>query len=362
MAFGRNKYCQNAAACHILSPMKIEKTYWWEELPENELLQVRLCDLELDFKKAPHISLALAQLKKEIEKKGLSFKPHFWISDEWFSPDTMPGIAIPFYLFHPKLIKLEKNFIGKVEGLRPDHFMKLLRHETGHAFESAYRIRKNKLRSELFGESSTPYPNEYEARPFSKNYVRHLEENYAQAHPDEDFAETFAVWLTPGSDWKNIYFGTGAYEKLMGMQNLMKDIQGKRALVRNRKRMDAIENDKRTIREYLMSKKKRILKKSLLSSKYRLNKLFTPVRSHPRSIEAHQALIKHKKMIIGSIAKNTNQYQYNVERMFKNLVRECRANKLHLKMKSKDFEVRLKKELTKNALLYFEEGHHRILM
>lgn len=342
--------------------MKNESKYWWEDLPENELLKVRLCDLELDFRKAPHITLGLDRLKKEIALKGLSFNPHFWISDEWFSPDSMPGIAIPFYLFHPKLIKLEKSFIGKVEGLRPDHFMKLLRHETGHAFESAYRLRKNKLRNELFGDSHTPYPNEYEARRFSKNFVKHLEENYAQAHPDEDFAETFAVWLTPGSDWRNVYFGTGAFEKLQGLQSLMKDIQGKRALVRNRKRVDPIEKDKRTVREYLMNKKKRILKKSLLSSKYRLNRLFTADKSHPKTPEAHLALIKHKKMIIGSIAKNTNQYQYNIERMFNSLVRECRANKLHLKFKSRDFEVRLKKELTKNALLYFEEGHHRILM
>jgi hypothetical protein len=28
---------------------------------------------------------------------------------------------------------------------------------------------------------------------------------YAQKHPDEDWAETFAVWLTPGRDWRHEY-------------------------------------------------------------------------------------------------------------------------------------------------------------
>jgi hypothetical protein len=36
-------------------------------------------------------------------------------------------------------------------------------------------------------------------------FVRHLPGWYAQKHPDEDWAETFAVWMTPGANWKEEY-------------------------------------------------------------------------------------------------------------------------------------------------------------
>jgi len=342
--------------------IKIHSPFWWESLTDTELLRVRLCDLELSLENAPHVSMALNRLHRELENKKIAFQPHAWISDEWFSPDSMPGIAIPFYLLHPKLIRLEKNYIGKVEGLKPDHFMKLLRHETGHAIESAYHTRKHPLRIELFGPSEIPYPSQYTAKRYSKNFVKHLEENYAQAHPDEDFAETFAVWLTPGSKWKEQYIGTKALDKLLGMNSLMKEIQLQEPILTNQRRLEPIEKDKRTLREYFMAKKRRILVRSLLSSQFKMNRIFTPVKEHPRSPSAHSVLRRHKKELIVAVAEKTNQYHYNIERMFNHLVKDCKQNKLHLKVRASEAKVKLEKELVRNAKTYFEKGHHRIIM
>ncbi|PIP93854.1 MAG: hypothetical protein COW00_04660 [Bdellovibrio sp. CG12_big_fil_rev_8_21_14_0_65_39_13] len=342
--------------------VKTDDTFWWENLSDSELLSVRLCDLELSIDKAPHVLMALNRLNRELEHKKISFRPYAWISDEWFSPDSMPGIAIPFYLLHPKLIRLEKSYMGNIEGLKPEHFIKLLRHETGHAIESAYHTRKHPLRIELFGRSDIPYPSKYTAKKYSKNYVKHLEENYAQSHPDEDFAETFAVWLAPGSNWKDQYAGTKALDKLLGMDSLMKEIQLQRPILTNQRRLEPIEKDKRTLREYFMAKKKRLLAKSLLSSKFNLNKLFTPVKEHPRSLEAHNILRRHKKELIEAVAQKTNQYHYNIERMFNHLVKDCKQNKLHLKVRASEAKVKLEKELVRNAKTYFEKGHHRIVM
>ena len=67
---------------------------------------------------------------------------------------------------------------------------------------------------ELFGPFFRAYRDDYRPVPFSKKYVRHIEGWYAQKHPDEDFAETFAVWLTPRSPWRRQYKGWPAMRKL----------------------------------------------------------------------------------------------------------------------------------------------------
>ena len=144
----------------------------------------------------------LQDLYEELEQRDLRIRPHVWLSDEWFSPDTTPGIAIPFYLAHPRLMRLERKMIIDVEGGTRRDCMRILRHETGHVIQNAFRLQRRRRWQELFGNSSTRYPSFYRPNPASKNYVQHLRLWYAQSHPDEDFAETFAVWLKPRSDWR----------------------------------------------------------------------------------------------------------------------------------------------------------------
>ena len=126
----------------------LKSKLWWENLEDSELLDVRLCDLELNLKKSP-LNLHILKLQSELDKKGLRFKPHFWISDDWFSPDRIPGVAIPFYLLHPRLIELEKKHTGLVEGDKPAEFMKLIRHEAGHAIQHKQEYAPLNLRMSL---------------------------------------------------------------------------------------------------------------------------------------------------------------------------------------------------------------------
>ena len=89
-----------------------------------------------------------------------------------------------------------------------------LRHEAGHAFNYAYRLYRTPEWRDLFGPFRRPYRDDYHPVPFSRRFVRHIAGWYAQKHPDEDFAETFAVWLTPRSQWRKRYKGWGALAKL----------------------------------------------------------------------------------------------------------------------------------------------------
>ena len=120
-------------------------------------------------------------------------------------------LGIPFYLADPKLQKIEKA-VDALENER--QIMMYMRHEAGHVFNYAYRLYTTPEWRDLFGPFFRTYRDDYRPVPFSKHFVRHIEGWYAQKHPDEDFAETFAVWLTPRSPWRRQYKGWPAIRKL----------------------------------------------------------------------------------------------------------------------------------------------------
>jgi len=178
----------------------------WTTLSDDKLLDIRMCDLHLSIE-GTEIEPRITQLNSELEARGLHFKPHYYLSDEWFTPDGVPGIAIPFYLAHPRLAKLEEAEMLEVEGGDFESCLRILRHEAGHAIDNAYRLRRRPTRRRLFGNPATDYPEYYTPKPYSKSFVQHLDHWYAQSHPDEDFAETFAVWLDQSSLWGTRYAG-----------------------------------------------------------------------------------------------------------------------------------------------------------
>ncbi len=164
--------------------------------------------------------------RRELRARGIRLAPHVWLAEEWFSPDGVPGFAVPFYLAHPRLARLERAMTGHVEGGNSNWLMRILRHEAGHAIDNAYRLRRQSRWREVFGPSSLPYPNRYRARPGSRRYVHHLGDWYAQAHPTEDFAETFAVWLQSRRSWRRDYAEWPAMHKLTLVDELMRKVAG----------------------------------------------------------------------------------------------------------------------------------------
>src|SRR5579864_9070237 len=206
----------------------------WVRLSDEELLKVRFCDLKLSIERSP-LARHVRRLYQDLERRGLPVRPHMWLSEEWFSPDGVPGIAVPFYLAHPRLERLERRIMGEAEGGNTRLLRRILRHEAGHALDNAYRLRRRRRWREVFGPASLPYPARYRARAGSRRYVHHLGEWYAQAHPTEDFAETFAVWLTPRSGWRKSYAGWPALHKLQAVDELMASVRGRRAPGRPRR-------------------------------------------------------------------------------------------------------------------------------
>jgi hypothetical protein len=190
---------------------------------DEELLKLRFRDLGLHIK-GTWLEERVVALYAELSSRGLVFRPPCYLADEWLTPDNEPVIGIPFYLAHPRLKELEQKMMHDVEGGDVASCMKLLRHEAGHAINYAYRLYNKKEWKRLFGPFAKEYPDRYKYQPYSKSFVIHLDDGYAQYHPDEDFAETFAVWLAPEGNWQKKYAGWKALEKLSYVDALMKSI------------------------------------------------------------------------------------------------------------------------------------------
>jgi hypothetical protein len=199
----------------------------WETV-RYELLNTRICDLGLQIEDSP-VEPFVQRLYRELEVKALKFRPRFYLTDGWGCPDEVPVIGIPFYLADERLFRIEEEQTGEIE--TDSMVMMLLRHEAGHAINYAYQLYENPEWSEMFGPFSQPYRDNFRPNPFSRQFVRHIVHHqygrtYAQKHPDEDFAETFAVWLTPRSSWRRKYRYWPALRKLEFVDQLMRGLRG----------------------------------------------------------------------------------------------------------------------------------------
>ncbi len=180
----------------------------FEKAPPDvqEILTKPIKELGLKLEGSP-LERYVQQLYRELERKGLrQFRPLCYLTDEWGCPSGEPVIGIPFYLANPKLARLEKEMNDLEDGRE---IMMYLRHEAGHAFNYAYELYKTPEWRDLFGPFRRPYRDDYRPVPFSRRFVRHIAGWYAQKHPDEDFAETFAVWLTPRLELAETLRGLG---------------------------------------------------------------------------------------------------------------------------------------------------------
>jgi len=291
----------------------------WAQLPDDELLQIRVCDLGLSV---PGTALAerVERLYAELADRAVAFRPPCYLADEWLCPDKMPAIGIPFYLAHPRLTALERRMMLEAEGDTQEWCMRLLRHEAGHALNYAYRLYRRTRWRELFGRFSAPYSDAYYSRPYSRRFVQHLDDNYAQAHPDEDWAETFAVWLDPSGDWRARYKGWPALRKLEYVNQTMARAGGLAPLVTTYTAHWSADSMKATLKTYY-DRKRRAL--GLGFPGYydpALTRLFPPAPTGP---SAAQFLQRHRRHLTRNVARWSHQRVYDVDKLVRRLAARC---------------------------------------
>ena len=333
----------------------------WADLPDEALLDLRLCDLGLAIE-GSWLEDRVAKLCDELQARGLAFRPHVWLSAEWFSPDGVPGIAIPFYLAHPRLMRLERAQMLEVEGGTPDWCLKILRHEAGHAFDNAYALRRRRRRVRLFGSPSTPYPDFYLPRPYSKSFVLHLDSWYAQSHPDEDFAETFAVWLTPDSDWRRRYGDWRAIRKLEYMDKLMREVAGRQPVERTRRRVEPLERLRTTLRKHYARKRAHYGVDYPDFYDRDLRRLFSDAPEYRKNPKASRVMQQVRREVRRNIAECTGSYQYTIDRVIEDMIARARELNLRLKHPLDRTKVDFTILVTVQTMNYLHSGRHRVAL
>jgi hypothetical protein len=296
---------------------------WWAKLDDEALLDLRFNDLGLKLEESP-LQPALGRLDRELERRGLRFRPHVWLSVEWFCPDGVPGFAIPFYLAHPRLAALERRQMHEVEGGNARWLQRILRHETGHAIDNAYRFRLRRRWKQVFGPASRPYPTRYAPRTTSRNYVMHLGHWYAQSHPAEDFAETFAVWLAPNSTWRADYEHWHALRKLRYVDELMVEVRDERPPVRARTRVEPLETNRSTLREHYAGKLSYADRTETRRYDVRLRRVFGPMAQNPGRPAAATFLRQVRPELTRLLVRRSRLHPYLVHHVMRMVIRRTR--------------------------------------
>jgi hypothetical protein len=330
-------------------------------LPDQELLDWRLCDLNLTIEGTP-LESRLEKLYDEIAQRGIEFRPHAWLSTEWFSPDGVPGIAAPFYLAHPRLARLERKQLLEVEGGSEDWCLRILRHEAGHCLDTAYRLHRRRRWRETFGNYSAPYPEHYKPKPYSKSYVLHLEPWYAQCHPAEDFAETFAVWLKPRSRWRAQYEGWPALKKLEYVDELMAEIAHERPVVNSRRHVEPLRTLKKTLREHYQERRDRYGIDTPNMFDNHLRKLFSDAPEHADQPSAAAFLGRIRPELRRIVSQWTGEYRYTIDQVLGELIERCRELKLRRHRPFRESKKDALVLLTVLTMNYIHSGHHRIAL
>jgi putative zinc-binding metallo-peptidase len=333
----------------------------WTTLGDEKLLEVRMCDLALTIA-GTELEPRIAQLNAELEARGLRFKPQYYLADEWFTPDGVPAVAIPFYLAHPRLAKLENSQMLEVEGADYEACMRILRHEAGHAIDNAYLLRRRPTRRRLFGNPATEYPEYYTPKPYSKSFVHHLDHWYAQSHPDEDFAETFAVWLDPTSLWATRYAGWPAQRKLEYMDRLMREVARKRPLVTSTRQVDPLRRLRKTLGEHYKKKREHYGLDHPDFYESDLRNLFSDSPQYAKNMAAARFVRRIRKDVRTTVASFTDSYQYTIDQLLSKIIDRCRELNLRLTDSEESTKIDFMVFLTVQTMNYLHSGRHRVAL
>ena len=296
---------------------------------DETLLGERLCDLPI---KLEHTLMArrVARLHGELRRRGIVALPHAWLSEEFFSPEGVLGFAIPFYLAHPRLMRLERSQMLEVEGAGEAECRRILRHEAGHAIDDAYAFSSRSRYRDLFGDPEAPYPDSYKPRPESRDYVVNLANWYAQAHPVEDFAETFAIWLNPHIDWRADYKDWPALGKLEYVDGLMREIAGTPPAAPNTCEVEPLRRVRRKLGEHYEVKRTYYAWDWPANYDQDLRRIFS---DDPKDVDAPAAtrfLHRIRPLLRTRIATGTGVHAYAVDQLLRQMI--ARAQKLGLRV------------------------------
>ena len=333
--------------------MAATEAYPWENLSDEALLDTRIKDFKLTIS-GSDISELVEILYSELAGKNLSFRPDFYLADEWFVLEGKTSIGIPFYLAHPRLKALEEKMMLECEGGTRSECLKLLRHEAGHAAFYAYRLGKSRRIKTLFGPSPEQPPSSYRPKPYSRSFVRHLDNWYAQAEPDEDFAETFAVWLNPESNWREYYKGWPALKKLKGVDTVLTRLMGRHASIKKDRSFSAARSRLKLGAYY--ARKQKLYAQDYPDFYDRDLKVIFSVDGVGSGESALDFMRRNRRVIVDKVAQWSGEKKFIVNNLYKRLMERSRQLKMRLRSGPEESLLEITAYLTSMASNYLYTG------
>src|SRR5262249_14259392 len=330
-----------------------------DDLTDQQLLKMRLCDLPVRIE-GSLLESRIKRLFEELRSRSIRFRPYYWLSEEWFTPDNLPGFAIPFYLAHPRLIRLDRSQMKQAEGSTEAECMRILRHETGHALGNAFHVHTRKAWKDAFGSFQTPYPDWYQPQPGSRDYVLNLDAWYAQAHPAEDFAETFAVWLKQGTYWQSRYEGWGAQRKLTYLDELMAELAEKQTKRLSHREVESLPTLKKPLRDHYRRKREYYTIHWPASYERNLYRVFSSEARHRSDPSAAQFLRHIRRDICEIVARGTGIHLYTINHIVKHMIVRSRSLNLRLTIPQEEARQLTIVALTMQVMQVLRTGYHRI--
>ena len=330
----------------------------WASLSDQELLERRISELGLRLE-GTALEPLIWQLYDELSAHGLAFHPRpVGIGEiNAIVPVGVPAIFVPFFLVHDRLRALERTMMLEVEGGTAEWFMKLMRHEAAHAYAYAYQLARKKKWRQIFGRTSREEtPDSYRPRPFSRSYVVNLDDWYAQSHSDEDFAETFAVWLTPGLDWRTRYAGWKALQKLEYVDELMRSLAGTPPVHAPKYR--AAEYNCLNVKLKTYYARKRKLYEDTYPDFYDadLRQLFPAEPAGTERIKASAYLSQRRRRLMNSVCQWTNEKKYRVNKLLARLIQRCDQLELRVRNDDPQQDFRVSSFITTLVMNYLFTG------
>jgi len=320
----------------------------------NLLLDKRICDLGLELK-GSRVERYIDRLKRDLLRRKITrWTPSFYLTDEWGCPSGQPVIGVPFYLADTKLSAIERQ-LNDLEDDRD--IMMYLRHEAGHAYNYAYRLYTTPEWREMFGPWRRPYRDHYRPKPFSKSFVRHIAGWYAQKHPDEDFAETFAIWLTPGSNWRKRYRNWPALKKLKYIDRIIKTHREIDPLRKRGLTDITVDEMDLTVREFYEQQAEQNATAVEVEMHADLPNIFLSNRRRKNLREAAEVVIEHRELFIDKIEHWTGVRRPVVRALVEAMARNCRELSLYAEVgKDSRYLVELASYGTTLAMNFLTRG------
>ncbi len=309
-----------------------------ETLERLRYLDVPIC--ELPTKINGSFLKLIRQVEAEASRKGIRFRPEYYLGTGWGCVNKSISIEIPFWFQNESLMAIEDEMA--YDGVEDESEIRMgLRHELGHAVNYAYKLYLDPEWKRLFGNFNRKYKDYYRFNPWSKRHVKHLPDYYAQKHPDEDWAETFAVWLTPGSSWRRVYARTPALNKLRYVEQKMKEIGHKQPLNTRKKRDVPIEKVKMTVREFYGADYEDVSpSEQLVEDVEAMRRIFpNGFRSTRNLRDAWKLVHKYSPLMVDKMSQELNVPYHSVRRILHVFESICKTYDLKTRQGDEDEKI-----------------------